>query len=249
MKAEIQRAASYVRSLLDEPADGPVRADWRFIPCESLGGDVFGYHWIDDDHLAAYVIDVSGHGVGPALMGVSAMNLIRSGSLEREQLLDPTRVLAALNAGFQMSRHDGMYFTVWYGVYSRPKRELAWSGGGHPPSYLLRGGEVRPLESTTYMVGVADEYDAPTERVAIEPGDRLYLFSDGVFEIQQSEGRGIWGLQAFRELLGSLPRENTLDAAVEATRAVMAAGRGLPPAEAAKATWDDDFSLIEFRFN
>ncbi|MCE2880766.1 MAG: SpoIIE family protein phosphatase [Planctomycetaceae bacterium] len=249
MKAEIQRAASYVRSLLDEPIDGAVRADWRFVPCESLGGDVFGYHWIDDDHLAAYVIDVSGHGVGPALMGVSAMNLIRSGSLERPQLLDPTRVLAALNAAFQMSRHDGMYFTVWYGVYSRVTRELAWSGGGHPPSFLVRNGVLRQLESTTYMVGVSDDYDAPTERVTIEPGDRLYLFSDGAFEIQQSEGRGIWGLDAFRTLVEGLPAEGVLDAVVVETRRIMAEGRGIAPSEAASATWDDDFSLIEFRFN
>ncbi|MFZ9914761.1 MAG: PP2C family protein-serine/threonine phosphatase, partial [Phycisphaerales bacterium] len=233
MKAEIQRAASYVRSLLDEPIDGAVRADWRFVPCESLGGDVFGYHWIDDDHLAAYVIDVSGHGVGPALMGVSAMNLIRSGSLERAQLLEPTRVLAALNAAFQMSRHDGMYFTVWYGVYSRATRELAWSGGGHPPSFLVRNGVLRQLESTTYMVGVSDDYDAPTERVTIEPGDRLYLFSDGAFEIQQADGQGIWGLDAFRALVEGLPAEGVLDAVVAETRRIMAEGRGIAPAEAA----------------
>ena len=176
LKNEILRAAQYVQSLLDPPMQGAVDADWRFVPCESLGGDVFGYHWIDADHLAAYVIDVSGHGVGPALMGVSAMNLIRSGSLEIEQALDPTRVLQALNAAFPMSRHDGMYFTVWYGVYDRRTRELRWSGGGHPPAFLVQDGALATLHSTTYMVGISDEYDAPTERTTIAPGARLYLF-------------------------------------------------------------------------
>ncbi|MDI9404730.1 MAG: SpoIIE family protein phosphatase [Limnohabitans sp.] len=249
MKAEIHRAASYVRSLLDPPMDGAVHADWRFVPCEALGGDVFGYHWIDEDHLAMYVIDVSGHGVGPALMGVSAMNLIKSGSLEREQVLDPTRTLQALNAAFQMARHDGMYFTVWYGVYNRSTRELAWSGGGHPPSFLIRGGALKRLESTTFMVGVVDEYDAPTERITLERGDRLYLFSDGVFELHLREG-GVWGVDRFEAYLAAISPENALDAVVQETRRVVVQGRGqADPGPDAAVAWDDDFSLIEFRFS
>lgn len=258
MKAEINRAAEYVRSLLDPPlTEGPVRADWRFIPCEALGGDVFGYHWIDEHHLAAYVIDVSGHGVGPALMGVSAMNLIRSGSLEREQVLDPTRTLQALNAAFQMSRHDGMYFTVWYGVYDRRTRELAWAGGGHPPSFLVRaGGTIERLDSTTFMVGAMEEYDAPTMRTPISAGDRLYLFSDGVFEIHLPSG-GIWGLESLEECLRVRSAETadgqTLDGVVDESRRVMLTARATAapdsPPPAAQAHWDDDFSLIELRFN
>jgi sigma-B regulation protein RsbU (phosphoserine phosphatase) len=252
MKSEINRAASYVRSLLDPPLDGEVKVDWRFVPCESLGGDVFGYHWIDEDHLAMYVLDVSGHGVGPALMGVSAMNLIRSGSLEKEQVLDPTRVLQALNSAFQMTRHDGMYFTVWYGVYDRRTRTLRWSGGGHPPSFLMRGGSLHRLASTTYMACISDPYDAPTESISIEPGDRLYLYSDGVYELQ-TKSDGIWGLDKFEALLSATPAEGVLDAVVTQTRQIVLEGRGIAPDSAAAradaVTWDDDFSLIEFRFN
>ena len=248
MKAEINRAATYVRSLLDPPMEGAVHADWRFVPCEALGGDVFGYHWIDEDHLAMYVIDVSGHGVGPALMGVSAMNLIKSGSLEREQVLDPTRTLQALNAAFPMVRHDGMYFTIWYGIYNKRTRELSWSGGGHPPSFLLRGGTLRRLESTTYMIGIVEDYDAPTERITIEPGDRLYLFSDGVFELHLKDG-GIWGLDQLEAFLARNPADGVLDAVVAETRRVVLDGRGqADPGRDTAVAWDDDFSLIEFRF-
>jgi sigma-B regulation protein RsbU (phosphoserine phosphatase) len=248
MKAEINRAATYVRSLLDPPMEGAVHADWRFVPCEALGGDVFGFHWIDEDHLAMYVIDVSGHGVGPALMGVSAMNLIKSGSLERAQVLDPTRTLQALNAAFPMARHDGMYFTIWYGIYNKRTRELSWSGGGHPPSFLLRGGTLRRLESTTYMIGIVEDYDAPTERITIEPGDRLYLFSDGVFELHLKDG-GIWGLDQLESFLAKNPADGVLDAVVAETRRVVLDGRGQPdPGVGTAVAWDDDFSLIEFRF-
>jgi sigma-B regulation protein RsbU (phosphoserine phosphatase) len=199
-----------------------------------------------------YVLDVSGHGVGPALMGVSAMNLIRSGSLEKEQVLDPTRVLQALNNAFQMSRHDGMYFTVWYGIYHRGTRELRWSGGGHPPSFLMRGGKLTRLASTTFMACIVDQYDAPTESIVIEPGDRLYLFSDGVYELQTKDD-GIWGLDKFDALLAGLPADQVLDGVVAGTRNVVLEGRGIAPdsaqAQTGAVAWDDDFSLIEFRFN
>jgi len=75
---DLATAAGYVRSLLPPPQErGGVRADWRFIPSASLGGDAFGYHDLDADHFAVYLLDVCGHGVGAALLSVSALNAIR----------------------------------------------------------------------------------------------------------------------------------------------------------------------------
>ena len=166
-------------------------------------------------------------------------------------MLDPTRTLQALNAAFQMSRHDGMYFTIWYGVYDRRTRELAWAGGGHPPAFLLRGGELRSLDSTTFMVGAMDDYDAPTLRTTLAPGDRLYLFSDGVFELHLRDG-GIWGLDRLEAFVRAAPADGVLDAVVRETTRVMLEGRGDDATDipaATGVTWDDDFSLIELRFN
>ena len=76
---EMKQAAHYVRSILpDKLRKGKIITDWRFIPSAELGGDSFGYHWLDDDHFAFYLLDVSGHGVGSALLSVSAMNALRS---------------------------------------------------------------------------------------------------------------------------------------------------------------------------
>ena len=91
---EIEQAANYVRSLLHPPVtEGPVRIDWRFVPSTQLGGDSFGYHWLDDDHLAVYLLDVSGHGVGASLLSVSAMNVITSQTLPHVDFRDPGQVL------------------------------------------------------------------------------------------------------------------------------------------------------------
>lgn len=98
MASDLAQAAKYVRSLLPDPLrKGPIRAEWRFVPSTSLGGDTFGYHWLDDNHLAFFLLDVSGHGVGPALLSVSAFNAIRSQSLPQTDFLEPGQVLAALN--------------------------------------------------------------------------------------------------------------------------------------------------------
>jgi sigma-B regulation protein RsbU (phosphoserine phosphatase) len=68
---ELAEAADYVRTILPHPiASGNISTDWRFIPCSSVGGDAFGYHWLEDDHFVIYLIGVSGHGVGAALLSV-----------------------------------------------------------------------------------------------------------------------------------------------------------------------------------
>ncbi len=68
---DIADAADYLRSLLPAPLRGPITADWRYTPSDELGGDALGYRWLDDRYFLAYLLDVSGHGVGPALLSAS----------------------------------------------------------------------------------------------------------------------------------------------------------------------------------
>ncbi|MBX9627206.1 MAG: response regulator, partial [Gemmataceae bacterium] len=118
LAAEVNQAARYVRSLLPpEVTSGPVTVTWRFVPSTQLAGDMFGYLWLDKKHLAVYLLDVSGHGVGSALLAVSVANLLAARSLPNADPRDPGQVLTRLNDVFQMDRQDGKYFTIFYGVY------------------------------------------------------------------------------------------------------------------------------------
>ncbi|MCG8457826.1 MAG: SpoIIE family protein phosphatase, partial [Holophagales bacterium] len=205
LSQDLDRAARYVESLLPPPSDEPdLRLRWRFRPCSRLGGDAFGYHWIDDDHLAIYLLDVCGHGVGSALHSVSVVQLLRSGSLVGVDFRDPARVLRALDDVFPMEQHAGMYFTAWYGVYQRSGRRLRYASAGHPPALLLAGGEARPLHTQRPPVGWL-------EGLSVEPGEahlpgasRLYLFSDGAYELRTADGT-YWTLDAFLDLLARTP--------------------------------------------
>ncbi len=195
---DLTEAAKYVASLLPEPLDGPVRARWRFVPSASLGGDAFGYHWLDDDHFGLYLLDVSGHGVGAALLGVSVLNILRAQSLRHTDFRDPGQVLTALGRAFGFDDHGGKYFTIWYGVFQPSTRVLAYAAGGHPPALFVPpgGGAARWLASTGPMPGYSTEMVFPSVRVEAPPGSRLLLYSDGVYEIRDSSG-DILGFDAF----------------------------------------------------
>ena len=135
---ELSEAADYVKNILPSPLrDGKINIDWKFIPSKSLGGDAFGYHWLDENHFVIYLIDVSGHGVGAALLSVSVINSLRSQSLPDTDFKDPAQVMTSLNEAFPGEENNYMFFTIWYGVYNKSSRELVYASGGHPPALFI----------------------------------------------------------------------------------------------------------------
>ena len=208
---DVAQAAKYVYSLLpDKLKKGDIRADWRFIPSAELGGDSFGYDWVDDDHFAFYLLDVSGHGVGAALLSVSALNALRSQSLPQADFRDPGRVLTALNKAFQMDQQNGLFFTIWYGIYHRPTRRLDYAGGGHPPALLLTGptpesARQLALDSGGPMIGALPDLEYSTSTCQVDAFGLLSLYSDGAFEVERPDG-STWPFGDFVEFMGTVPR-------------------------------------------
>lgn len=208
---DVAQAAKYVYSLLpDKLNKGDIRTDWRFIPSAELGGDSFGYDWIDEDHFAFYLLDVSGHGVGAALLSVSALNALRSQSLPQTNFRDPGQILTALNKAFQMDQQNGLFFTIWYGIYHRPTRRLDYAGGGHPPALLLTGPSAESarqleLESGGPMIGAVPDLEFSTSTCQVEPFGLLSLYSDGAFEVERPDG-STWPFPDFVKYMGKVPR-------------------------------------------
>jgi sigma-B regulation protein RsbU (phosphoserine phosphatase) len=217
---EMQQAARYVLSLLPEKlTKGPVRTDWRFIPSAELGGDSFGYHWLDDEHFAFYLLDVSGHGVGSALLSVSAMNALRSQALPQADFCAPGQVLGALNNAFQMDQQNGLFFTIWYGVYHKPTRRLNYSGGGHPPVLLLSGpsadqAALEILEASGPMIGAVADLEFRTSSTTLGPFSKLYLYSDGVYEIERTD-KVMWPFNEFLEFMKQGPHDAVGDSKMD----------------------------------
>lgn len=181
---ELDSASHYVASILPGPLDGPVAVRSRYLPARAVGGDSFGYQWIDDDHLIVYLVDVSGHGVKPALLSVSVHNLLRSGAIPKETLLQPDLVLAELNTRFSMDNHDDHYFTMWYGVYQLSSGLLRYANAGHPPPLVLTdSGDVvgsLPLIGDSMPLAMFGDTEYRAESYLVPPGARILLYSDGV---------------------------------------------------------------------
>jgi sigma-B regulation protein RsbU (phosphoserine phosphatase) len=212
MAEEIAQASRYVQSLLPEKLSGPVHIDWKYVPSTDLAGDMFGYHWLDADHLALYLLDVSGHGVGSSLLAVSAANVLTNQSLANTDFRDPGQVLARLNDVFQMDKQDGKYFTIWYGVYDRPGRNLRYANAGHPPALLFTGPDAQQvrlnkLSAKNPVIGVLPpETPFESSEVALQPYARLLVYSDGVYEIETPDG-AMWAITDFLTFMADFPLE------------------------------------------
>ncbi len=234
---ELAEASRYVRSILPEPLLEPFRVDWEHHPSSELGGDAFGYHWIDHDHFAVYLLDVCGHGVAASLLSVSAINVIRSGALPDTDFRDPTAVLSALNGAFPMERQNNMYFTMWYGVFHVPSRSLRHASGGHPPALLLEGGASQRLHAPGMIVGVMPESLFPSQTVQVPPGAALVVACDGCYEIRDASG-AMGGFEEFEEFLR---RHGQSESALADLLVSVHRRQGAE-------TLEDDFSIVRVRF-
>lgn len=241
LQAELDEAARYVQSLFPQKhEDEVVKTDWVFIASTDLAGDTFGYHWLDSEHFAIYLLDVCGHGVGAALHSVSAINVMRAQSLRGVDFKDPGAVLGGLNVAFDMEKHNDMYFTMWYGVYNKTTRELVYSSGGHPASVLVRAGsDLQRLATPGMIVGGMPGLSYHNETVKIESGDKLYVFSDGVYEVDYKDGSGMMTDEEFANQLNDAQPsgQSMVDYMVDWVRA-----------QQGHAAFEDDYSLVEIIF-
>lgn len=194
LEEELHDAARYIFSLLPEPRAADPATEWLLVPSTELGGDTFGYHELDRDHFAIYLLDVCGHGVGAALLSASVINVLRAATLPQADFRDPAAVLAGLNDAFPMEKQNNMFFTIWYGVYHRPTRKLSYASAGHPPGLLLRaeaGSELAKafvLEGAGLAIGAFAGMAYDAHEIDTQPGDRLIVVSDGTFEVGGEAG-------------------------------------------------------------
>jgi phosphoserine phosphatase RsbU/P len=236
---ELAEAGTYVRSLLPPPMEGAIAARWSFLPSAQLGGDAFGYHWLDPERFAIYLLDVCGHGVGAALLSVSVLNVIRAQTLPQTDFADPAAVLNALNGSFPMAEQNEMYFTVWYGIFDAATRKLTYATAGHPPALLFGpGNSVERLRTDAPPIGSFADRVYSSSSVAVPPGATLLVFSDGVYETIELDGR-----------------TQSIDDFVAFARGEFEKGELNPDAVLQRAQklsdqdpLADDFSMMEFRF-
>jgi serine phosphatase RsbU (regulator of sigma subunit) len=195
MKRDLDAAARVQQTLLPDnlPEVPGLSFAWSYRPCDELAGDALNIVRINDDIIAAYLLDVSGHGVPAALLSVTATRGLhpRAGgapSLVAEpgpnpQAVDPVQVASRLNALYPMSSNGDHYFTMIYGLLDVHSRRFRFTDAGHPgPILAPAAGQPRRIDVAGFPIGMIEGVEYDESVIQLRPGDRLYLHSDGLTE-------------------------------------------------------------------
>jgi len=190
---------------------------WGYRPCDELGGDGLNIVPLGDGKVGLYILDVCGHGVSAALLSVSISRLLSSPSepssiLRRNRnpadptvITPPAEVASRLNELFPFGTATLQYATLVYGILDVKSGDFVYVSAAHPgPLYVPARGAAKFVVSPGFPIGLAEEAYRQ-EHIHLSPGDRLYLYSDGLTDAMSAE-RMPFGNDL---LLSNLERERT----------------------------------------
>lgn len=191
--------------------------------CDETGGDYYDFIAMPDGRLGIVIGDVSGHGVGAALLMASARAFLR-GLIQ--SLPDPSDVLFRVNNLLAQDMEAGRFMTLLLGILDPKDRTFVYTSAGHDAPMLLRAatGQSVELESTGFPLGIIEDGDFPkAQAFRLEPGDLLLFTTDGVWEAMDNEHN-------------SFGRERT--------SACLARNRGLPALEIIERIYGEQLEFI-----
>jgi sigma-B regulation protein RsbU (phosphoserine phosphatase) len=248
IEADLQAAAWMQASLLPSTSVRVlgINSEWRFRPSRYVAGDTLNIFPIDQDHVAFYLLDVSGHGVPAAMLSVTLSMLLTPENTQASPLkrfdpqsqtylpVPPEEAISELNKRFQS--RDDQYFTMIYGLLNIQDLTLCFSQAGHPNPLLIQEGcQTRVLGDGGSPVGILPTAKYDSIQVQLHEGDRLVLYSDGVTECANAGG-DLFGEQRLRDYL-TFAGTKPLDDMLGGLEREMEVWRG-------RREFDDDISLL-----
>src|SRR5580698_1637413 len=206
------------------------------FPCLSVGGDYFDVFPLDNKRTAFLIADVSGKGLGAALLTTMLQGALSGMTLGT----DPARVFNHVNRFLCDHSEVGRYATMFFGVLDEDGN-LEFINAGHPSPFMIRRGVAEePFSEGSYPVGLVPEAEYTTARLKLEPGDTLVLFSDGVTEAMDPAEQ-LFGVPRLKDvLMGSAPQTPLDELQRKVLEAVENFARG--------ASQADDLTLLLVRY-
>lgn len=202
-------------------------------PAKEVGGDFYDFFFIDPTHLCFLIADVSGKGVPAALYMMVAKTLLKS---EGQRLGEPSRILSCVNTILAEENDSCMFATVFCAILDTETGEVCFANAGHNPPLIMDGAGIRYLAlQAGFVLGPMEGTTYATERLVMQPGDTLFLYTDGVTEACNAAD-GLYGESRLLEALQKAPREELI-ALVHTIRADVAA-------HAAGAPQSDDVTMV-----
>jgi len=201
----------------------------KYHPVADVGGDLYDFIPFSQDKLGVFIGDASGHGLAAALIGtISKMSLFNHSRHETP----PGEMIAAINRDLVSNIQTNHYLTGFFGIFDRLKQTFTFSRAGHPiPVVIRRDGSIQQLNSMGTFAGVLKDANYEEAVYNYRKGDRFFLFTDGIYEIQK-EQEPHFGYDRFIKLLSDyhrLPTDRIIPAIEEHFR---------------DYTYNDDYTLI-----
>ena len=210
------------------------------IPAKEVGGDLYDFFMIDDDHLAMVIADVSGKGVSAALFMVIAKTLIQNQAELGGQ--DPADVLSHVNAKLMRINKASMFVTTWMAILTISTGELIYVDAGHEyPAIRRNGGSFELIDDVRGLpVAVSGKTKFISDTFVLHPGDTLYVYTDGVPDASNKAGE-MFGRERMLEALNEEPdaAPEVLDGNVKAKLAAFVED----------APQFDDITMLTFKYN
>ena len=154
-------------------------------PAKGVGGDFYDYFYIDQDHLAVVIADVSGKGIPASLFMMRSKESIRSAAMNEKDL---AKVFFKVNNSLCINNKEGYFVTAFLGVLNLKTYEFDFISSGHERPYIKRGEECKRLEvESNFVLGLEEDFEYKKQKTKLQEGDTILLYTDGLNEAINSE--------------------------------------------------------------
>lgn len=191
------------------------------VPARQIGGDLYDFFMIDDDHLFLTVGDVSGKGVPAALFMAQGKSLCKSAALRGD--VDIGEIINRANAEISRDNAEMLFITMFAGILNIATGELHFCNAGHDAPILLRAGEA-PLAVSGEggpPLCIVEDFPYVTETIRLEPGDVLCITTDGITEAMNAKGE-LLGRERTEAALAAMPQDASAQAITDGLQAAVA---------------------------
>ena len=208
-------------------------------PAKEVGGDLYDFFLIDEEHVFFSIGDVSGKGVPAALFMAVTKTLMKGIA---SQAVSPSMALSMVNQELCKDNDTSMFVTVFCGILNFKTGELLFANAGHNlPVLISSGSEIRWLESPPgFLLGIMEDTQYETSRMILTPGDTLFLYTDGVTEAMNSQ-QAFFSDPTLIETIARCPDQRTPDAIIDCVLKAVKAFIGEEPQS-------DDITMLALHY-
>jgi len=240
--SELRIASEIQKSILPRTFPPfPDRADFEIyattIPALEMGGDFYDFFLIDDKRLGVVIADVSGKGVPAAIFMAVSRSLLKATALAS---VSPSACLEHVNRLLCPDNDSAMFVTVFYGILHTESGELEFSNGGHNVPYIIGHDRIVPVgQPAGTALGIVDDARYHTNRMSLNAGETLVLYTDGVTEAMDTHGY-LFSTPRFEQTLQRLVDQRPFDLLTRLVEDVHAFASG--------AVQADDITLLALQY-